>query len=106
MADFGEASTLCSGSAGAKQLSYAMYRIPLGADQPGAVAADVNLHPRTGGTGLSGYYLGLSDYSHARWEWHGPYSDYHVRLSTGAAVRAGGGLYLALGQPVHLRRGL
>jgi PKD repeat protein len=97
VSDYGEASTLASGTAGGKQLNYATYRIPLGTDQPGAVAVDVNLHPRTGGSGLSSYYLGLSDYAHTRWEWQGPYSDYHVRLSTGAAVRAGGGYTSPLG---------
>lgn len=95
--DYGEASTLHSGSKGARSLSTALYRLSLGAEQPGVVAADANLRLQNGSTALSGYYLGLSDYGHGRWEWHGPFTDSHVRLSTGAAVRAGADYTSALG---------
>lgn len=97
VADLGEAAQLASGAAGARQLSYATYRLSLGAEQPGVVAADVNLRLQTGGSGLSGYYLGLSDYTHGRWEWHGPYSNSHVRVSTGAAVAGSTDYTSALG---------
>lgn len=78
--DLDEASRLASGSAGDNELSYAQYRILMGGEQPGALSADVNLHQCSGG-GLSEYWLGLSDYGNGAWEWHGPFSDAHVRLS-------------------------
>jgi len=73
----GEASRLVSA---AGSLSYALYRIELGGQQPGAISADVNLRPHAAG-GQSEYWLGLSDYGSGRWEWHGPLSDAHARLS-------------------------
>ena len=79
VADYGEASTLSSGTGGSQQLSYAMYRLRLGGGQPGAVSIDLNLHGNDAGE-LSAYYLGLSNYGKGRWEWHGPYTDGRVRL--------------------------
>jgi len=86
-----------SGTAGSAQLSYALYRIPLGSDQPGAVAVDANLHAVQGGSGASPYYIGLSDYATGTWEWHGPYTDNHVRLWAAASVAAGADLTSPLG---------
>ena len=76
--DLGQASRLQSGDPGAGELSFALYRIAL-SGQPGAIAADVNLRARSDGS-LSEFYLGLSDYAAGRWEWHGPYTDHHVRF--------------------------
>ncbi len=73
--DAGEATGFTSGSAGERMVSWAMYRIPMGAEQPGTIAADVNL--------LSAgceYYLGVGDYSTDTWRWHGPFTANHVRL--------------------------
>lgn len=78
--DLGEASRLQSGDSGSGLTAWASYRIPMGAQQPGALAFDVNLQARSDGS-LSQYFIGLSDYSTGRWEWHGPYSDHHVRLA-------------------------
>ncbi|MCB1187859.1 hypothetical protein KDL29_11895 [bacterium] len=55
--------------------SYAMYRVSLGAQQPGIVSVDANLLGND-----SEYYVGISDYGNARWDWHGPFSDNHVRI--------------------------
>ncbi|MCH7472602.1 hypothetical protein IIA79_06585, partial [bacterium] len=44
-----QASRFASGTTGAGELSYALYRIPLAGAQPGAVSADVNLRLRDGG---------------------------------------------------------
>ncbi|MCH7471629.1 hypothetical protein IIA79_01565, partial [bacterium] len=89
VSDLGEASRFSSGASGSRALSYALYRIRLGGAQPGAVSADVNLHLRDGGGSLSEYWLGLSSYDEGTWEWHGPFSDSHVRISPGAAVAGG-----------------
>lgn len=97
VADYGEAARVDSGSAGERQVSYAIYRLSLGEDQPGVVAADVNLRRQAGSAGLSQYYIGLSDYSRGSWEWRGPFSDSHVRISTGAAARGGTQYTSALG---------
>ncbi len=98
-----QGASFTSGSAGGRQLSFALYRIPLGGAEPGAVAIDANLRAVTGGTGRSSFYVGLSDYSQGRWNWSGPFSDNHVRLSTAVAVKGGtsyvsglGNLYVAL----------
>lgn len=90
VSDLGEASRLQSGSQGGQAMAWAMYRVPLAGQQPGALALDVNLNARSGapaGT-PSAYYLGLSDYAKGAWEWHGPFSDSHVRLGRAAAGSA------------------
>jgi len=98
--DQGEASRLQSGSAGSGELSFALYRLPLNGAQPGALAFDVNLRARSDGSS-SAYYVGLSDYAKGGWEWHGPYSDHHVRLartaSAGPDVFAGSNYLSPLG---------
>ncbi len=71
--DNGEASRVLSSPGGS---AHAMYRIPLGNGQPGVVSVDANLLSGTG------YYIGLADYEGGRWQWHGPFTDNHVRLST------------------------
>ncbi|MBN2081206.1 hypothetical protein JW859_03250 [bacterium] len=75
-----EASRLASGAVGDNEASHAVYRIPLGANQPGVVTTDINLRPRDDGQ-LSEFWFGLSDYAAGAWEWHGPYADGQVRLS-------------------------
>lgn len=74
VSDLGEASSFASGASGAGDVSYALYRLPLGTEQPGTIAADVNLY--AGGA----YYLGVADYSANTWRWHGPFSAPHVRV--------------------------
>jgi hypothetical protein len=81
--DLGEASRLLSGNVGSGELAWASYRIPMGTQQPGALALDVNLRARSDGS-LSEYFIGMSDYGSGRWEWHGPYKDHHVRLAHAA----------------------
>lgn len=93
----GEASALSSGSLGGKQASFAVYRLTLSGGQPGVVAADINFKAVSGGGGPSNYWLGLSRYSDGAWEWHGPFSDGQLRLSTGAAVAAGASYVSPLG---------
>lgn len=88
-APIGQGLSLMSGVSGSHQLSYAIYRIPLGAEQPGVVAADVNLYTQSGTGVASQYWLGLSDYARGAWEWRGPFSDNHVRCSTADALAGG-----------------
>ncbi len=84
-----QALHLGSGNSGAKQLSFALYRLSTGGEQPGALALDINLHAISGGSGPSPYYIGLSDYSKGSWEWRGPFTDGQIRLSAAAGVAAG-----------------
>lgn len=88
VSDYYDASRLTSGDVGGNGLSWATYRLPLGGTQPGAVSLDVNLLPMDNGES-SVYWVGLADYAAGCWEWHGPYSDHHGRLSTAAAAAAG-----------------
>ncbi|MEP0815135.1 MAG: PKD domain-containing protein, partial [bacterium] len=75
----GEASRFASGVAGARSVSYALYRIVMGGGEPGMLAVDAN--PRTAdGGGKSSYYVGLSDYGGGTWKWNGPFFDSHVRI--------------------------
>ena len=78
--DLDEASVLDSSPAWSGNLAWAMYRIPMGGNQPGAIGVDANLRGWPTGE-LSSYYLGVSDYSAGSWDWHGPYLDPHARLS-------------------------
>lgn len=79
VADVGDALALSSGLPGDNEVSFAVYRLPLGGSQPGVVAADVNL--RYDGSGnLSRYWLGVADYDAGRWQWHGPFSESHGRV--------------------------
>lgn len=71
--DKGEACTLSSTE---EESSYALYRIPLGGEQPGVVTVDANV------VSGSGYYVGLADYGSSAWQWHGPFTDNHVRIAT------------------------
>ncbi len=89
--DSGEASQLRSGVAGERGLSFAIYRLALAGEQPGVVSADANLLPLANGQ-RSSYYLGVSDYAAGRWEWHGPFSDNHIRLGRSAAGATGAGI--------------
>ncbi|MCC7476990.1 PKD domain-containing protein [bacterium] len=84
VSDLGEASRLESGTSGSGEVAWAMYRLELDSAEPGAIALDVNLPLRSDGS-ASSYFVGLSDYSSLRWEWHGPYSDNHVRLARAAS---------------------
>jgi hypothetical protein len=73
--DYGEASSFASGASGSETVSYAVYRLPMGVDQPGTITADVNLHNG------SAYYIGVGDYSVNSWHWHGPFAATHVRFN-------------------------
>ena len=77
----GEGLRLTSGAVGSGTLSCATYRLTLGGVQPGVVSADVNVRPRSDDS-ASTYWIGLSDYGAGKWQWHGPFGDSHVRLST------------------------
>ena len=86
----GEAARIASPLDGS---AYGIWRMPLGGSQPGTLSADVNL--LDDGTGASSsYYIGLANYGTGRWDWQGPFSDSHVRLSPGEEI-AGGGNYLS-----------
>ncbi|MCB1188404.1 PKD domain-containing protein [bacterium] len=71
--DNGEASRIASTAGTTAQ---ATFRIPLAGGHPGVVSVDANL------LAGKGYYLGLADYGSSRWQWHGPFTDNHVRIST------------------------
>ncbi|MCB1219086.1 MAG: hypothetical protein H7A35_06440 [Planctomycetales bacterium] len=73
VSDNGEASHISSAPGTTAQ---AMYRIPLGGGHPGVVSVDANL------VSGRGYYIGLADYGSSRWQWHGPFTDNHIRIST------------------------
>ena len=97
VSDFGEASRFASGEPGAEGVAYAIYRLPLGAGQPGCLAAEVNLRLKSDST-PSDYYLGVADYSANTWHWQGPFAVSHVRftLPAGAYTSALGNLMLAV----------
>ena len=59
---------MASGDSGGGELSYAMYRIPLGGRAPRVVSVDANLRPMIDGS-LGGYYVGLADYGNNSWQW-------------------------------------
>jgi PKD repeat protein len=86
-AENGEALRLEGGVPGGGNLAYALYRMELAGFQPGVVSVDVNL--LDGPTLERGYYLALADYSRTSWDWHGPFRDHHVRISTGPDLRRG-----------------
>jgi len=92
----GEAVRLSSGDVGSSQVSWAYWRLTMGGVQPGAVSGDVNVLPMNNGN-LSEYYLGLSDYASGLWQWSGPFSESHIRLSTAAAIAAGSDFLSPLG---------
>jgi len=82
--DFGEASSFASGAPGGEAVSYAIYRLALGAEQPGTITADVNVHSG------SAYYIGVGDYSVNTWHWHGPFAATHVRFNVPEAEYTSG----------------
>ncbi|MEZ5336897.1 MAG: PKD domain-containing protein [bacterium] len=86
--DLGEASALRS-TAGANGLAHALYRLPLGSAQPGCLCLDVNPLPDGNGNPAE-FFVGLSDYSLGRWEWHGPFTEHHLRLVHATRRDAGG----------------
>lgn len=117
VSDLGEASRLSSGTAGSGEVSFAQYRIVTGGQQPGVISADVNLKARSDGS-LSEFWLGLSNYGEAQWEWHGPFSDAQVRCSVPegnylsnlgnlfvAVVACNGAAFDIVGVSVNLREG-
>ncbi|MCB1186882.1 PQQ-binding-like beta-propeller repeat protein [bacterium] len=71
--DYGQASRLHSGASGP---AWAMYRLGMSGMDPGIVSIDAN---RIAG---QGFYVGLSDYAHGRWQWRGPISEGQLRLAT------------------------
>ncbi|MEZ5339108.1 MAG: PQQ-binding-like beta-propeller repeat protein [bacterium] len=89
----GEAARLASSGTDSV---YAIWRIPLNGSQPGTVSADVNLLANEGG-GSSSFYLAVSNYATGRWEWHGPFTDSHVRISLAQQI-ANGGMFLSSAQ--------
>ncbi|MEP0814828.1 MAG: PKD domain-containing protein [bacterium] len=82
VSESGEAASISSGQPGERLVSYAIYRIPFGGEEPGIVTADVNLKPMPGGA-QSEYWIGLSDYANGTWKWRGPFTDSQLRLGAG-----------------------
>jgi hypothetical protein len=89
VSDLGEASAFTSGSPGEENVSWAIYRIPMGAEQPGTIAADANLRLNANNE-PSAYYIGVGDYSVNTWHWYGPYSVSHVRFNVPPAAYTSG----------------
>jgi len=89
-ADNGEAVRVTSGDSGSGTVSWVMYRVLMGGQQPGVVSVDANVGAQSDGS-PSEYHIGLANYGENRWDWYGPFTDSHVRLGTDAA---GGGDYL------------
>ncbi len=56
----------------------------MGADQPGTIAADVNLRLN------SAYYIGVGDYSVNTWHWYGPFAVSHSRFNVPPAAYTSG----------------
>jgi len=96
LTDHGDAVLFCSGAALSGEVTWAYWRMLMYGEQPGAISADVNPLPMSDGS-QSEYYLGLSDYGAGNWDWYGPFSDNHVRLSTAANVAAGSDYLSPLG---------
>ncbi|MCC7477821.1 hypothetical protein IT575_05125 [bacterium] len=89
---------------GADPLSYALYRLPLGGSEPGAISVDVNLSAAalspvadSGDEMGLRYWVGVANYASGRWEWHGPMSESAVRIGTAAQVRDGASYLSELG---------
>jgi hypothetical protein len=57
----------------AGNLSYAIYRFPMGGVQPSAFALDVNLHGDD-----AEYWVATSDYGRNTWQWSGPFDDAQI----------------------------
>jgi hypothetical protein len=89
VSNFGEASRMQSGAPGDENISWSIYRIPMGAEQPGTIAADVNLRLTSTNT-ESEYYIGVGDYSANTWHWNGPFSVSHVRFNVPSAAYTSG----------------
>jgi len=96
VADNGEAARLTSGDAGSGETAWAYWRLTMGGEQPGAVSADVNMLPMSDG-GESEFYFGLSDYAGGQWQWRGPFSESHIRLSLAEFIGAGSDFLSPLG---------
>ena len=82
----GEAARITSP---AGSTAWGIWRIPLGGAQPGTLSADVNLLDDGSGV-ASQYYIGVANYGSGHWDFHGPFSDSHVRLSPAEQIAAGG----------------
>ncbi len=97
VADIGEASSFASGLPGEKGVSWAYYRIPMGAEQPGTIAADVNLR-LDANSDTSAYYVGVADYSANTWHWYGPFTANYIRFNVPPAsyTSSFGNLFLAI----------
>ena len=91
----GDAARLASGLVGDGMVSFGIYRVALGGDEPGVVAVDVNLLPDTNGA-RSNFWVGVSNYGTDSWDWAGPCTDGHTRLSlpTGIHTSPFGNLFV------------
>lgn len=65
-------------------VNWAYWRLLMQDAQPGAISVDVN--PATAGTE---YWVGLANYASGGWDWQGPYTGSHTRLSIADAMSAG-----------------
>ncbi|MCB1187383.1 PKD domain-containing protein [bacterium] len=70
----GVAATMQAAPGGSAWL---VHRFTLGGQQPGVVSVDVNLLP---GVNAASYFVGIANFDSSRWEWHGPFTDSHVRI--------------------------
>ncbi|MBN2081339.1 PKD domain-containing protein [bacterium] len=96
-----DALRITSGEPAGNLLSWAIYRLRLGGEQPGVVGFDVNPLAMSDG-GQSAYWVGLADYGADCWEWYGPYTDNHVRIPTAARVAAGADYLTGTGNAMAL----
>ncbi|MCB1216307.1 PKD domain-containing protein [bacterium] len=69
--------------------AWGMHRFVLAGQEPGVVSADANLLP---GVNAASYYVGVSNFSTQRWDWHGPFTDSHVRIPLDPAADYTSGL--------------
>ena len=68
--------------------SWAMYRLPMEGQQPGTLTADINLLDDGSGK-PSRYNIAVANYASGRWDWHGPFTEAHLRLALSLDIRAG-----------------
>ncbi|MCB1188452.1 PQQ-binding-like beta-propeller repeat protein [bacterium] len=82
----GEAARI---EAAAGESSYGIWRVPLAGNEPGTLSIDANLLESSQGD-PSEYYLAVANYGTGRWDWQGPFTDSHVRLSLAESLVDGG----------------
>ena len=57
-------------------IAWAIYRLPMGGEEPALITTDLNLRPPAKGQSSAvRFWLALSDYGRSRWQWFGPYEE-------------------------------